>query len=554
MFQKIKFIALCAGLALLLNACYKDLGNYQYKGVNTITAGLSGSYYAKAGDTLIINPTIQLSMDDSTASYDTTKYGYQWILRNYNLTTFGETVLSTQRNMYMVVGGIVPRNDYSLVYKITDKKTGVATEFTANLAVTTNFNEGWLALCDVNGQSRLDMIRCDTGLYHGKFIPNASGGNGLDMSGKAMDVAYVANASLLTSATANGIYISTANTTSRIQPDYFTWDPTMNIRFDMQSNVPASYAADMIRGCNGGVNFLHTADGSMYAYVKSYQFKWSVPVNVYSSSAGPLANTLFNAAPYVAMDAANGSNYGAIIFDATGKQWLNYSPTSPVTLKACSPIAVKDSLYPWKIGMDLLYMEYNRIPGGAANTGGEVFSVLKNASTGVYVAAAFNFGNGGSNVYKQTYYDTLQSKTITKATDFALAEHYAVSPDYGHIYYSVGSKLYAYDRGLKQSFLIKDYGAKKISYISFHQFQLDKYNTGLNRVIVKPPSTYGFVPFTQLYNKLIVGSYDPAAAPESCGTFELFTTPGILQSGAALTPYLSVSGLGKIVSVTYRER
>jgi hypothetical protein len=71
---------------------------------------------------------------------------------------------------------------------------------------------------------------------------------------------------------------------------------------------------------------------------------------------------------------------------------------------------------------------------------------------------------------------------------------------------------------------------------------------------VKPPSTYGFVPFTQLYNKLIVGSYDPSGAPESCGTFELFTTPSILQSGAVLTPYLSVSGLGKIVSVTYRER
>ena len=84
---------------------------------------------------------------------------------------------------------------------------------------------------------------------------------------------------------------------------------------------------------------------------------------------------------------------------------------------------------------------------------------------------------------------------------------------------------------------MQDYGAKKITVLKFHQFQSNNYNT--------PAAGY-----QKLRNKLIVATYD-AAAPATSGTLDLWNVPVL---NAALTSYGSISGFGKIQSLTYRER
>jgi len=91
--------------------------------------------------------------------------------------------------------------------------------------------------------------------------------------------------------------------------------------------------------------------------------------------------------------------------------------------------------------------------------------------------------------------------------------------------------------GLKKSFLMQDYGNKKITILRFHTFQSNNYNT--------PAAGY-----EKLRNKLIVATYDPAL-PNTSGILDLWGVPVL---NAPLESYSSISGFGKIQSLTYRER
>jgi hypothetical protein len=84
---------------------------------------------------------------------------------------------------------------------------------------------------------------------------------------------------------------------------------------------------------------------------------------------------------------------------------------------------------------------------------------------------------------------------------------------------------------------MQDYGNKKITILKFHAFQSNNYNT---------PATG----YQKLRNKLIVATYDPAQ-PNTSGIVDLWTVPVL---NAALQSFGSISGFGKIQSLTYRER
>ena len=82
--------------------------------------------------------------------------------------------------------------------------------------------------------------------------------------------------------------------------------------------------------------------------------------------------------------------------------------------------------------------------------------------------------------------------------------------------------------------MLKDYGTQKVSLIKYQDFykasSISRYNT--------------------LSNKLIVCTYDPINLDFS-GTFNLYTVSDL---NSPLEDYQSFSGMGKIVSLTYRER
>lgn len=495
---------------VLLSACYKDIGNYSYQTINTITLKLDSSYIGTYGKRFIIKPIISLSQDNVQNTYDTSKYSYEWSTLN-STALYGDqrAILATTRDLDTVLT-IAPASTYTLYYRLTDKKTGVQWQTSAKLTVSTSIYEGWLALCDVNGKSRLDMASYALGSY--TMLPGVldSVGSTLSMAGKPMDVTFCSQGAFLSSTLANAIYVTTTEGTNRIDPESFKWNSAMNIQSDMMANVPSNFTVNSIVPSTGQVNYM-AGGGNLYYYFRIYSLYWGTTINVVSGETTP-----FKASPFIAV--YPGGYNGAVFYDMDNKRFVRnvYGATS------CSVMPSNTPLFSYTTGMDLVYMEYT------AYNGGEVFSVLHDNATGKYYLARFTF----SSAINQTYYAEITG------TDFNKAEHFAISPEYGYLFYNVGGKLYEYDMGLKQSFLMVDKESSGISLLKFQHFMSNAYVAGT-----------GGKPI--LSNKLVVASADPSKPAGSNGTLDIY---GIGQVNGPLTPFQTLTGFGKVVSLTYRER
>ena len=153
------------------------------------------------------------------------------------------------------------------------------------------------------------------------------------------------------------------------------------------------------------------------------------------------------------------------------------------------------------------------------------YAVLKDPGIDKFYLIRFSFGGGPTNSNLQPV-DYFQEIT---ATDFALAEKFAISPNLGYLFYSTGGKVYEYDMFLKTSRLMLDKGSEKISLLVF--------DTN------KKPATWK--------NSLMVGSYDPAGTAGSNGTLTQYSVPPV---NGNLVVQNQWTGLGQVVSVSYRFR
>jgi hypothetical protein len=247
--------------------------------------------------------------------------------------------------------------------------------------------------------------------------------------------------------------------------------------------------------------------GNAYYYERAVNVYYSTPINYITAEKKG-----FEIEPFVAGNhsSAIGTN---ILYDKTNRRFVRHSGSAATSTTIPDPDAAQ-KLFSFSTGMDLLYMRW--VPFN----GGEVFSVLKDPNTSKRYLARFNPVNNA-----QSYY----SEVI--GTDFNNAEFYAISPEFGYIFYSVGSKVYQYDMVYKTTKLMADYGSKKISYLNFYEFK-----------------------FTTKYkddNKLMIGLYNPAVSDGTEGSLNIYSVPGLNGDIALIKSY---SGFGRIKSLTYRER
>jgi len=177
--------------------------------------------------------------------------------------------------------------------------------------------------------------------------------------------------------------------------------------------------------------------------------------------------------------------------------------------------------YALPANMELKWLDYTKFNAG------EMFALMRDKTTNkVYLGRFIQTG------VTQNYYGEVVADGI------ASAENFCVSPDYGYIFYNIGSKIYEYDFSLKKAILMKDYGSKKISLMKFYPF----FN------VTASYSNAAF--YTDLSKKLAVCTYDVGNASTS-GMLDLYVVPAI---NGVIRPYKSYSGLGKVVSLAYRER
>jgi hypothetical protein len=485
-----------------LSSCYKDLGNYTYHDINQISfTGIDtvNGYNALLGDSLKISPTLVMTKDQSPSL---SNYSYAW---SFHLTrtpgvTF-DSIISTDKNLKTKI--TLKPGTYFLQYTVTDKATGVAFHVRTNLLVSTPIYEGYMVLNDVNGHSRLDMLSYNKTVN--AFTQNtdvlAKVGSTVPMQGQPYQVLCMYyTRTRYVSVKYYGIFLLNASGTNRVNEETFAYDPTYNIRNLMIGDVPANFSAQSLTGdaTSGFPLFFMYSGGNMYSYTaqNGSAFKY-LPLNIYHGSSIP-----FKVSPYVATD-----GNVAVMYNMDKRNFVTTVDVNSVEVTDV-PVGLN---YP--TGLDLVYMERNY----STNT----YAILKDPNTSKYYLLRFALGKA------QDYYQEITG------TDFANASHYAVSPDLGYLFYSVGGKLYEYDLSLKTSTLMLDKGQEQISYLSFQQFT--------NRV-----GTY--INWAKL---LTVGSYNPTGTAGSNGTLELYSVPPV---NGQIVQTNKWTGLGKIVSVSYRER
>ena len=142
---------ICGVMALAFSSCASDEGNYDYTSIaQPDIQGVEETYNMEQGETLEINPTVSLPQGSSDQDYD-----YMWFIFKTNSAALPDT-LSHEKNLKATVN-LAP-SEYDLIYRITNKQSGLFTQAKANINVANSYSNGLAVLSDVEGYSNLAFI------------------------------------------------------------------------------------------------------------------------------------------------------------------------------------------------------------------------------------------------------------------------------------------------------------------------------------------------------------------------------------------------------------
>ncbi|RXM46905.1 PKD-like family lipoprotein [Flavobacterium sp. YO64] len=498
MFKNIK-IQFFLSLLLVLNyGCSEDEGNYNYNAINEIAVtGVEKAYTAYSGEYFKITPNLNATIDDGN---NPDRYTYEWVVVSPSKILADPTsviLLATTKDLDGILK--LPSGKYDVYYFVKDKVTGVTWQQKPfELNVISSIYEGWLAIGNVDGKARLDMVSILPGIPEPRIITDVldASGSALKLSGSAVEVSCFGAA---TASSAYGVYVTaTESGTARLDPNSFGWTQSQNFAYETLGGAfPTDFGVDFMQTPgSGSENFVYSK-GNIYYYYRPFNIKYGLPQNILESETKP-----FYAAPFIATN--SGASGMPVFFNNDTRSFVRFS-YSKGNCSPMPPVAESTTTLDWNnTNSDLIYMTTSGFNGF------ESFAVLKNRSTGKYNLLRF------SRTLVQSYY-----KEILNAPEFDKATKFAVSPDSGYLFYAVGGKVYEYDNGTQSAKLMINKGSEEITYIGFHAYarNADK--------------------------KLVVGSYG------TTGKLELYTVPPV-NGDLVLTD--TYSGLCKIVDVAYRGR
>ncbi|NQX39178.1 PKD-like family protein [Pedobacter steynii] len=495
----LKIKILFCSIVFLAGSCKKDPGNYKYDDINEAVVKLDTLYVVNTGESPQISPTISYTKDPTG---DESRYAYQWLLIPQGETTSVAPRLMDDDKVFDTPIEL-PVGVHEMLYRITDKETGVWKEFPFKLLVTIPTYEGWLLLSEIAGQqSRLDMMsyQFKTKTYTPLINVLAAMNSNLVLSGLPNFICYN-KMSIGAGGTGlkDRLMIATTNQAAFLGADLFDYGGFFNdFEFYMPGEEKATDAGANLEGTEQYAYL--TVKNSIYYAGSFAQNPFFVKINKLKTTG-----TLFKSAADVSFNAQD-----AIAFDEDNSRFV-WSNSGDLGFSLYADPKLNN------LDKTLLFMvrtTYN---------GGETFAIMKNkADNRVFL-------------YRLTSKVLNDIREIT-GTTLTQAENIAVNSEYGYIFYSVGAKVYEYDFGLGLAVEMADYGTRKISLLKFQDIQAGTPMNGAR--------------YAELRKQLLVCSYEESNLNTS-GIMDVYNVPGI---NAPLSKTISFTGLGKVVSVTYRSR
>ena len=482
-----------------------------------LISGLDSVYLAMPGTVLQLNPQIKFTHDDAP---DSSRYRYEWFY--INLIGFVGSVgtdnalIDTTRQLNYSVDQF--QGAYNMLFRVTDRKTGLFTEKPFRVYAANEVYEGWMILSEKGEQAQLDMLsyRVDSAKYVridnvlDKYQPQTQ------LQGHPVSIAF--SMATFFSMNLGGMIIGTTTGIDAYDGDLFRHVGSF------QDYLPAgvevnwgstSYDGRLQTAILAGNGKAYIAGNGQMEYTPD--FKTIDAVADINGVTSPI-----HVAPWIAVTKSFPYRQSMVIYDEIGKEFLWIGPQEGGPAHRFG----EGRLFNFKTGKELLYLGYTE------KEGGQFAAVLRDPGTGSVFLARFS-------LYDQFYYEQIDAPGIGDA------EHFAVRPGDGALFYAIGNKLFAIDDQAKAGREIMQFGANQISKIKFNSF------------IITVPTDISYVGTTsseERYNRiqdqLIVCTFNPAD-PDHSGALHLFD---IDAQQFTVQERLYYDGFPKIIDVAYKER
>lgn len=523
--KNIKFNILSVLMCCLFFSCYEDKGNYDYTEVPQYTfSNVQESYTllrgvdiftfapkivsSTEGEITADNPNFEYScrIGSTSGSFDDSE---QWHDLNPDKTQ--SFTCDIRENVGSYIG----------VYTITDKRTGVSTNYTFDITLSSTSYEGWLVLCNEGSENRvrLDMISV---ISQDRIIPIHDIMNStFPEQHNAKQIAY--DPSLF--ASGEYIYMLTETGSFRLQEDELTADEKDDISSeflgDLGDDKPIRFGATGYWMAGAGTHLMVTKNGDFYtkglgASGASYEFLCNTSVEGNDRE--------YRVAPYIGTGMERpGTTTNALLFDIDNKRFIGWDETTASTSGVCYEVPESGANFiSFNCGQDLVYMEGTRF---ANNT---VFAVLQNAA-GERSVCAINLSD--DKYTQENYYENIQ------AENFRQAEHFTFHSQYPYMFYSYQNQLYSYNLGTK----------------ALNKLTLDGEEITMVKIDLFKSLSLTNIPEEVLPQQhyVLVGSYKTSATDNNGGILRMYKLDNATGGLQLVKEY---DGFAKIVDVTYRER
>lgn len=186
--KKYKYSIYTTLVVIMLQACFKDNGNYNYDSPEVISiSGISDSYVKISMiDSLNIYP--EVSSTDPEADMD-----YFWGIYETNVQGSIpklDTIARSKNLNYLIHQ---TAKTWVLVFSAKNKNTGFSQHVSSKINVGTEFTRGWYVLKDENEKSDLDFYRTPHSIVPEPSEPYADvffKANGKKLNGKALGINF----------------------------------------------------------------------------------------------------------------------------------------------------------------------------------------------------------------------------------------------------------------------------------------------------------------------------------------------------------------------------
>ncbi len=526
--MNIKFKHICGMLvaAATLTSCYEDKGNYDYTEVETITGtGFPEKMsVVQKADYIELSPSFSSDLNGSIDNNP--NYEYSCLLWKSG-GTFPDTKtrqkeIDTDHAKDVKFFADLTEGRYVIQYMVTNKQTGVTTNFKVPVQVTSATYEGWMVLCDdKDGYARMDMVSVlsDTrrAAIHdilGTKIPKLKGARTLMMNARPSNYA-----------SGDDMWFCT---------DEGSWSlnqTTLKAQYDMTVSefmvTPKDEKVIATDGQYQGYRLCVTDKGNLYAKSNNYGAVFEDPINTLTSG-GELE---FHAAPFFGVFMGRSGydtyyNQKAIVYDKDHKQFLTFDGSYYGDHTLCSKMDdPENKLFSYQTGKDMIAMVNTTFSGTT------VYSVMQDDAKNRYV---YGINMTGGQI-SQSLYEPMTAAGFGNATSFAFHSQYP------YMFYNDGDKVYTYHLMNHTANVGITLPGEEVTMVKFNLF----YNAPNANTFNKTDE------FMAQQYLLIVGSYKKDSTDGNGGVLRFYK---FNQENGSLTLVNQYDGFGKIKDVMYRER